>query len=58
MNHHSSHAPCSIYSDVNSHGLPYFQIPAKLYDDCLKEVMATDSEALDQLLKRKCYEQG
>ena len=29
-----------------------------MYDECLKDIMTTDPEALDQLLKRKCYEQG
>lgn len=34
------------------------QVPAKMYDECLKDIMTSDPEALDQLLKRKCYELG
>ena len=34
------------------------QIPAQLYDSTLKSVMVTDPDAIDQLLKRKCIEQG
>jgi len=34
------------------------QIPAQLYESCLKSLLATDSAAVDLLLKRRCYEQG
>ena len=34
------------------------QIPAQLYEACLKSLLATDSAAVDLLLKRRCYEQG
>ena len=34
------------------------QIPAELYDAVLKNLVQTDPDAVDQLLKRKCIEQG
>lgn len=34
------------------------QIPAQLYEACLKSILATDSAAVDLLLKRRCYQQG
>ena len=34
------------------------QIPAELYDAILKNLVQTDPDAVDQLLKRKCIEQG
>ena len=34
------------------------QIPAQLYDAILRNLVQTDPDAVDQLLKRKCIEQG
>lgn len=34
------------------------QIPAQLYESCLKSLLASDSAAVDMLLKRRCYDQG
>lgn len=38
--------------------LPHLQIPAKLHNDALRLLLSTDPDAVDQLLKRKCIEQG
>ena len=34
------------------------QIPAQLYDTALRQLSTSDPEALDQILKRRCYDQG
>ena len=47
-----------IFNNDDSSIFFYCQIPAKMYDECLRDIMTSDPEALDQLLNRKCYEQG
>jgi hypothetical protein len=51
----------SLCSSITSPSpfLPHsMQIPAQLYEACLKSLLATDAAAVDMLLKRRCYEQG
>jgi len=51
----------TVYIQDDHLSLPSFlspQIPAELYDAVLKNLVQTDPDAVDQLLKRKCIEQG
>lgn len=49
---------CKVMEDLIRLHLTIFNIPAHLYDFTIKALMNSDPDAVDQLLKRKCIEQG